>query len=50
MERYSIGRFDYDGLYTVIPTHNDAQYEGLRKLVDEKKGQATMHEFTLTNF
>lgn len=39
VERYSIGRFDYDGLYTVIPTHNDAQHEGLRKLVEEKKPQ-----------
>ena len=35
-ERYSVGRFDYDGIYTLVPTHNDAQYEGLRKLVDEK--------------
>ena len=34
--RLSIGRFDYDGLYTVVPTHNDAQYEGLRKLVEER--------------
>ncbi len=36
VERYSIGRFDYDGLYTMVPTANDAQHEGLRKLVDEK--------------
>ena len=36
VERYSIGRFDYDGLYTMVPTGNDAQWEGLRKLVDEK--------------
>ncbi|HEX6323488.1 MAG TPA: hypothetical protein VFZ36_07170, partial [Vicinamibacterales bacterium] len=25
VEALSIGRFDYDGLYTVIRTHNDAQ-------------------------
>ena len=36
VERYSIGRFDYDGLYTLVPTSNDGQWEGLRKLVDEK--------------
>jgi Xaa-Pro aminopeptidase len=36
VERLSIGRFDYDGLYKVIPTHNDAQYEGLRKIVEER--------------
>ena len=36
VERYSIGRFDYDGIYTMVPTPNDAQHEGLRKLVDEK--------------
>src|SRR5688572_13815851 len=37
VERLSIGRFDYDGLFTVIPTHNDAQYEGLRKVVEERQ-------------
>jgi Xaa-Pro aminopeptidase len=37
VERLSIGRFDYDGLFTVVPTHNDAQYEGLRKVVEERK-------------
>ncbi|MBA3269833.1 MAG: M24 family metallopeptidase [Acidobacteria bacterium] len=36
VERLSIGRFDYDGLFTVVPTHNDAQYEGLRKVVEER--------------
>lgn len=36
VERYSIGRFDYDRLYTPVPTANDAQYEGLAKLVAEK--------------
>ena len=36
VERLSIGRFDYDGLFTVVPTDNDAQYDGLRKLVEQK--------------
>src|SRR5687768_10953691 len=36
VERLSIGRFDYDGLYKVVQTHNDAQYEGLRKVVEER--------------
>jgi Xaa-Pro aminopeptidase len=36
VERLSVGRFDYDGLFKVFPTHNDAQYEGLRKLVEER--------------
>ena len=36
IERLSIGRFDYDGLFTVVQTDNDAQYEGLRKLVEQK--------------
>jgi Xaa-Pro aminopeptidase len=36
VERLSIGRFDYDGIFKVVPTHNDAQYEGLRKVVDER--------------
>ena len=36
VERYSIGRFDYDKLYTMYPTSNDGQYEGLHKLVEEK--------------
>jgi hypothetical protein len=37
VERYSIGRFDYDKLYTMYPTGNDGQHEGLRKLVEEKQ-------------
>ena len=37
VERYSIGRFDYDRIYTSIPTSNDGQHEGLRKLVEEKQ-------------
>jgi Xaa-Pro aminopeptidase len=36
VERYSIGRFDYDRVYTAVPTSNDGQYEGLRQLVAEK--------------
>ncbi len=36
VERYSIGRFDYDKLYTMVPTANDAQWEGLRTLVAQK--------------
>lgn len=32
----SIGRFDYDGLFTVVKTHNDGQWEGLRKFVEER--------------
>lgn len=37
VERYSIGRFDYDKLYTMYPTTNDGQHEGLRRLVEEKQ-------------
>lgn len=40
IERVSIGRFNYDGLFTVIPTHNDAQYEGLRRYVEERDPKA----------
>jgi Xaa-Pro aminopeptidase len=36
VERVSVGRFDYDGLFTLVPTANDAQYEGLRKFVEER--------------
>jgi Xaa-Pro aminopeptidase len=36
VEALSIGRFDYDGLYKVVPTANDGQWEGLRKLVEER--------------
>jgi Xaa-Pro aminopeptidase len=35
-ERYTIGRFDYDGLFTLIPTPNDGQWDGLRKFVDQR--------------
>ena len=36
VERLSIGRFDYEGLFTLVQTENDAQYEGLRKLVEQR--------------
>jgi Xaa-Pro aminopeptidase len=36
VEAMSIGRFDYEGLFTLVPTPNDGQYEGLRKLVEQK--------------
>jgi Xaa-Pro aminopeptidase len=36
VERLSIGRFDYDGLYSLVRTANDAQWEGLRKVVEER--------------
>ena len=36
VERVSIGRFNYDGLFTVVATHNDEQYEGLRTFVEER--------------
>lgn len=36
VERLSVGRFDYDGLFKVVPTPNDGQWEGLRKLVTER--------------
>jgi Xaa-Pro aminopeptidase len=35
VERASIGRFDYDGLFKVVRTHNDAQWDGLRKHVEQ---------------
>jgi hypothetical protein len=37
VERLSIGRFDYDKLYTVVPTHNDGQWAGLRALIDARQ-------------
>ncbi|MFH1574365.1 MAG: M24 family metallopeptidase [Acidobacteriota bacterium] len=36
VERLSVGRFDYGGLFNVIKTHNDEQWEGLSKLVAER--------------
>lgn len=40
VDRLSIGRFDYDGLFTVVRTGNDEQWTGLRALVDERDPQA----------
>ena len=37
VEALSIGRFDYDTLFTVVPTHNDGQWDGLRSLVDDRR-------------
>jgi Xaa-Pro aminopeptidase len=39
VERLSIGRFDYDGLFTVVPTANDGQWAGLRALVEQRNPQ-----------
>jgi Xaa-Pro aminopeptidase len=36
VDRLSIGRFDYDGLFTLVRTGNDEQWTGLRKLVEER--------------
>jgi Xaa-Pro aminopeptidase len=40
VEALSIGRFDYDGLYKVVPTPNDGQWAGLRALVEERNPQS----------
>jgi Xaa-Pro aminopeptidase len=36
VEPISVGRFDYSGLFQLYRTHNDSQYVGLRKLVEER--------------
>jgi Xaa-Pro aminopeptidase len=36
VEHLSIGRFDYDGLFTLERTTNDGQWEGLRKVVEAR--------------
>jgi Xaa-Pro aminopeptidase len=36
VERASIGRFDYDGLFTVVKTGNDEQWQGLRAFVEQR--------------
>jgi Xaa-Pro aminopeptidase len=36
VDRISVGRFDYDGLFEVHRTHNDSQYVGLRHLVEQR--------------
>lgn len=40
VERLSIGRFDYDGLFRVEKTHNDGQWDGLRRVVEERDPKA----------
>ncbi len=36
VERISIGRFDYEGLFPLESTRNDAQWEGLRRIVEQR--------------
>ncbi len=36
VERLSIGRFDYGGLFNVVKTHNDKQWEGLLQVVEQR--------------
>jgi Xaa-Pro aminopeptidase len=36
VEHLSIGRFDYDGLFTLERTDNDGQWDGLRTLVEAR--------------
>jgi hypothetical protein len=36
VERLSVGRFNYDGLFQAVPTHNEEQFEGLLELVRER--------------
>jgi Xaa-Pro aminopeptidase len=36
VEHLSIGRFDYDHLFTLERTENDGQWDGLRKVVDAR--------------
>jgi len=40
VEALSIGRFDYDRLFKLVPTPNDGQWDGLRKLVEERNPKA----------
>ncbi len=40
VERLSIGRFDYDRLFTLVATPNDGQWDGLRKLVETRDPKA----------
>ncbi|MCA9737265.1 MAG: M24 family metallopeptidase [Gemmatimonadota bacterium] len=37
VQALSIGRFDYEGLFELYRTHNDSQYVGLRRLVEERQ-------------
>jgi Xaa-Pro aminopeptidase len=36
VERISVGRFDYDGLFRLHATHDSLQWEGLRQVVAER--------------
>lgn len=36
VERLSVGRFNYDGLFQLVPTHNEEQFEGLLEVVRER--------------
>jgi len=36
VDAISVGRFDYAGLFQLYRTHNDSQYVGLRRLVEER--------------
>lgn len=40
VERISVGRFDYDGLFQVHRTHNDSQFVGLREVVEARNPQS----------
>ena len=40
VEHLSIGRFDYDGLFTLEKTDNDGQWDGLRKVVEARDPKA----------
>ena len=39
VERISVGRSDYQGAFDVYRTHNDSQYVGLRRLIEERDPQ-----------
>lgn len=40
VEHLSIGRFDYEGLFTIEKTDNDGQWDGLRRLVEARDPKA----------
>jgi len=40
VEPLSIGRFDYEGLFTLEKTDNDGQWEGLRRVVETRDPKA----------
>ena len=39
VERMSVGRFDYGGLYDFVPTENEEQFEGLLEVVQDRDPQ-----------